>query len=83
MEVRELLGPERSLLIINGGSATAVAWKLGRREAGETHVWVCIALTAGVCFGHRAPPTVSGGWVLVANVWQSLLATSSLSSPSQ
>lgn len=26
MEVAELSGPQRSLLVINGGSATAVAW---------------------------------------------------------
>lgn len=45
VEVTELLGPERSLLVIDGGSATAVAWKWERQEAGETHVWVCMALT--------------------------------------
>lgn len=72
VEVREFLGPERSLLVINGGSATAVAWKWERwetrvawkwerREARETHVWVCVALTAVMCLGHGAPPTLSEG----------------------
>ena len=50
-EVAEFLGPPRSLPIINGGSATDVAWKWERQETGETHVWVRVALTAGVCLG--------------------------------
>lgn len=33
----------------------------GRREAGGTQVWVCIALTAGVCFGHTVPHRQSEG----------------------
>lgn len=55
VEVTEFSGPQRSLLVINGGSATAVAWKWGSQEAGETHVWVCVALTTGVCFENGVP----------------------------
>lgn len=59
VEVTELLRPERSLLVINGASATAVAWKWERQEAGETYVWVCVALTTGVCFRRHAPPILA------------------------
>lgn len=73
VEVTEFSGPERSLLVIDGRSATAVAWKWERQEVGETHEWVCVALTTGMYFGHRAPP------ILAAHVGRgSLLATFSL-----
>lgn len=61
VEVGGFLGPERSLLIINGGSAPAVAWKWKRQKVKETHVWVSVALTTGVCFGHQASLTLGKG----------------------
>ena len=63
VEVREFLGPEGSLLIINGGSTTTATWKWERWEAGETHVWVCVAPTTGVCFGHCPADTQRGAGI--------------------
>lgn len=55
---RSVLGPrEEPSRYIAGDPATAGAWQWERREAGVPHVWVCAALTAGVCSGHHPAGT--------------------------
>lgn len=58
LDAGEFLGPERSLFDINGGFATATAWKWERREAGEARGPVCGALTSCVLRTQR--PTDAG-----------------------
>lgn len=53
VQVGAFSGPEKSLLLIDGGSATAEAWQWARREAAATHVWACAALTAAVRSGRQ------------------------------